>query len=166
MKILYAIIFLTGINLVGCYTVLWTPDKEFPTESEYYNNNGYSVSEDTYSDPYYTDVYYSAPNHGGYAYYYETPWWLSLNPPSKNNTKEDPKSERYEEIRQIRNGGGRNTDSTLDTPSRGGNNSGTTTNSAPSQNTETKRSDSRNKDSEERNNTRNSGERNSGSGRR
>ena len=57
------IIFSAIFFLSGCYTVLWMPEDEFPTESSY---------NEFYSEPYYGD-YYS---------FYDYPWWLRLAPPS------------------------------------------------------------------------------------
>jgi len=154
MKILFAVILFISFNFAGCYTVLWTPDKEFPSESSYYGGEGY------YTDPYYSDPYIS--------YYYEYPWWLSISPPT---TSGDRTSERYEDVQKIRNGG-RGGDNTprIDPPTRSTGSTSGSTNPEVSkpQNTETKRSDNSNKSgnkSEDRNG-RNSGGRNSGGGRK
>lgn len=57
------LILIAVFSLNGCYTVLWMPEDEFPTESSY---------NEFYSEPYYGD-YYS---------FYDYPWWLGLTPPS------------------------------------------------------------------------------------
>lgn len=114
------IILLFGLSFLisGCYTIIWTPEKEFPNESSYSSyGSGY----------YHYDQYY---------YYYDFPWWLEITPPSTTQTKyeRDPDGN----IGSIRNSGeGRGTDNTgriLETPptTRSGNNgneTSTTTNS-------------------------------------
>ena len=75
-----AIILLMTILISGCYTVIWTPDQEFPNES----NTEYDY------DSYYPDYYY-----GGYYDFYDYPWWLTITPPSyiapkdKNNRSDN-----------------------------------------------------------------------------
>lgn len=59
--------FLITVGLTGCYTVLWTPNDNFPTESNSDNQN----------DGFYSETYY-----GDYAPYYTTPWWYTITPPA------------------------------------------------------------------------------------
>jgi hypothetical protein len=163
MKYLFGVIFFISISFSGCYTVLWTPDKDMPTEAEYYSSGGYA------------DGYYSDPYYGEYGYYYERPWWISIRPPS--TVTEETKSERYDQIRETRNsdGGGRSTDTrTMNSPTRSsGTNSGGSNNTNTNKNTEstTTQSNERKRDNSDSSGTnrdagRNSGERNSGNGRR
>ncbi|MDO8549673.1 MAG: hypothetical protein Q7S39_05925 [Ignavibacteria bacterium] len=115
----------------GCYTVLWTPDEDFPDESNY-----------EYYDAYYIDEYH---------YYYDYPWWLSFTPPTKTRT--DNGYNRDDDTQKIRNSGnGRNNSDSRNevintppptrnyTPSDNGsdNSSGNNNNT----NTETKRTES------------------------
>jgi hypothetical protein len=71
MKIIITrVVFLSFLILTvpGCYTVVWEPDMEFPNE----NNSEYT-----------TENYYDGGYYGSYDYFYNYPWWLSLNPPTK-----------------------------------------------------------------------------------
>jgi hypothetical protein len=102
LKVNAALFFVLGLSFLtsGCYTVIWTPEKEFPNESNYLPyGSGY----------YYYDEYY---------YYYDYPWWLEITPPSKTETKYE--RDRNSDISKIRNAGdGRGTDNTreiLNTP--------------------------------------------------
>jgi hypothetical protein len=74
-KMKAAVVLLTAILLSGCYTVIWTPDEEFPNES----NTEYD------NDSYYPDTYY-----GGYYDFYDYPWWLTFTPPSYIAPKNTP----------------------------------------------------------------------------
>jgi len=47
--------------LQGCYTVIWTPDMDFPTKDTSEAN----------------DSFYDGGYYGGYTPYYEVPWWYS-----------------------------------------------------------------------------------------
>ena len=69
------IVLLTAILISGCYTVIWTPDEEFPNE----RNTEYG------NDSYYPDYYY-----GGYNDFYDYPWWLNFTPPSYIAPKSTP----------------------------------------------------------------------------
>ncbi len=51
------LIVITVISFSGCYTMLWSPDEQLPSES--------------YNQPYYSEPYY-----GEYNYYYDYPWWV------------------------------------------------------------------------------------------
>ena len=87
VKILLFAGLLLGLN--GCYTIIWSPDTEFPTE-----NSSTTI--------YYGDVYY-----GNYYYYYDYPWWLDIVPPTRdyvNNPRDENK-----DIQDIRNMDGRGT---------------------------------------------------------
>jgi len=91
MKSLNKILFFLLIPFFfgGCYTVIWTPEEDFPDESNYesYDN-----------DTYYGEEYY---------YYYDYPWWLTIAPPTHNRT--DEKYKRDGSVSDIRNNGnGRN----------------------------------------------------------
>lgn len=57
------LIFSTIFILSGCYTVLWMPDEQFPSEIT--------------SNEYYDETYY-----GDYYGFYDYPWWLTFAPPS------------------------------------------------------------------------------------
>lgn len=105
MKIQFKILFLLIVPffISGCYTVVWTPEMDFPDESDY--DNSYNT--------YYLDEYH---------YYYDYPWWLSIAPPHKYRN-DDKSYERNNETQNIRNSGnGRNSSAdsgneVLDTPS-------------------------------------------------
>jgi hypothetical protein len=59
MKYLFRLILLvTAISFGGCYTILWSPQEQLPSE----NNN---------------QVFYSEPYYGNYNYYYDYPWWIT-----------------------------------------------------------------------------------------
>ena len=62
-----------GLFLSGCYTVVWSPEDNFPTQSDY--EQGYN------------DGYYNSPYYGDYGYYYNYPWWLNITPPATNAHK-------------------------------------------------------------------------------
>lgn len=145
------------ISFGGCYTILWSPEEQLPSE----NNN--------------SQIYYSEPYYGDYGYYYDYPWWINEYPvyvtpaPSKSN-------ERTPEESTFRNGEARNTPDSnrpiINTkpPSRNGdsnNNSSTVskTNSSNNSSEQTKATDnSRSNNSSSRRND--NGSRNSGGGRR
>lgn len=100
------LIFLLFITLPGCYTVVWEPDMEFPNE----DNSEYSQ-----------ESYYDGNYYGDYNYFYNQPWWLSLNPPTKDGiTIQRNKNGSTEALRNSgdgRNSGtGRNPGGVLDTP--------------------------------------------------
>lgn len=165
LKKLFLVIFLTIPFLTnGCYTVLWTPDEDFPDESNY-----------EYYDSYYIEEYH---------YYYDYPWWLSFTPSYKYRT-DDESYERDDDIRKIRdNGNGRGNSDTRNeiintppptrnyTPSdNGSDNSGSSndtrtetkrTESVNSNNSNNSRQDSNSNNSSVRNND---GNRNNGRGR-
>lgn len=155
MKTLYLILFFISLNFTGCYTILWSPEDEFPSESSY---SGYD------------DGYYSDPYYGGYSYYYEYPWWLSIVPPTISNQGENENTNRSDDVRSVRNSGGRNSSnerSTTPTTSRSsGSSSGSTTNSTPQSEVRSSDNNSGSSSSGTRNETRNSGSRNSGKGRK
>src|SRR3972149_2599997 len=99
------IIFSAILFLSGCYTVLWMPEDEFPSEST--------------TNEYYDETYY-----GDYYGFYDYPWWLSLVPPS-TPVGSDYIRTKNETTTSIRNEGqGRGTDNgrTIETQIRGGNN--------------------------------------------
>jgi len=63
LKIVFAALITLGLN--GCYTIIWSPDAELPSE------------DNSTTNIYYGDTYY-----GDYYYFYDTPWWwdYSYNP--------------------------------------------------------------------------------------
>ena len=63
LRIIFVTFVLFGLN--GCYTIIWSPDMEFPTEDN--------------SDL--TTIYYGDAYYGPYYYYYDYPWWLDIVPP-------------------------------------------------------------------------------------
>ena len=89
------IILLTAILISGCYTVIWTPDEEFPND----RNTEYG------NDSYYPDYYY-----GGYDGFYDYPWWLNFTPPSyiaPKNTPDRSENSNTGTIRNTDNGRGK-----------------------------------------------------------
>ncbi len=130
MKTLNKILFflLIPFFLSGCYTVIWTPEEDFPDESNYesYDN-----------DTYYGEEYY---------YYYDYPWWLTIAPPTRDRT--DDKYKRDRSVSDIRNNGnGRNNPDRkeiLETPppTRSSNTNNASNSSSSNTKTETKRTDS------------------------
>ncbi len=64
-----------GLFLSGCYTVVWSPEDNFPTQSDYEQG--------------YYDGYYGSPFYGDYGYYYNYPWWLNIAPPAVNATSKN-----------------------------------------------------------------------------
>ena len=168
---------LIGINffLTGCYTIVWSPSQELPTEESYYDEN------DFYETEYY----------GNYGTYYETPWWVDapiylISPGSSTEsykTRDGSSSNRSSETTEsFRNDGNRgNTDrndiitnapvtttktsggsvtkessTSSDSNSRSSDNSSSSNNSSSNNRSSSSSSDTRN----------NSGSRNSDSGRR
>jgi hypothetical protein len=127
MKIIITrIVFLLFLILTipGCYTVVWEPDMEFPNE----NNSEYT-----------TDNYYDGGYYGDYNYFYNYPWWLSLNPPTKDRNSSD--RDKNSPISTLRNtgdgrspGDGRNPGGVINTPppTRDGSNGNTTSNEGSS----------------------------------
>lgn len=98
------VLFITLSVLPGCYTVLWTPEDEFPS-SEKYRQENYDENN------YYADSYY-----GEYGYYYQYPWWLSIAPPAysapgrdngddNNDRSDSPAMERLRNRDGSRNSG-------------------------------------------------------------
>jgi hypothetical protein len=63
LKIIFISLILFGLN--GCYTIIWSPDMEFPTQDN-------SAS---------TTIYYGDTYYGSYYYFYDYPWWLDIAPP-------------------------------------------------------------------------------------
>jgi hypothetical protein len=160
MKYLLILILLVSLSLTGCYTVLWTPDQEFPTEESYYGSGS------GYEDSYYADPYY-----GGYSYYYESPWWLTMAPPTRSTTKdrtENDRNGRSEEVREIRrtSSGDRSGDTTTAPPTRSSTTTSGTTNPNTGSTQSTERKNDNSGSADERNKIRNSGDRNSGGGRK
>jgi hypothetical protein len=114
------------ISFTGCYTIVWSPDTEFPTEKNYNNNDGY-----------YPDYYY-----GDYYYFYDYPWWFNITPPIYiDKTKERTVVRDQSDSHLRNNDSGRRTDSgrkeiiQTNTPTRDGNkNSDNDNNSSSSSN--------------------------------
>ena len=119
--ILKLIIILSAIFfLSGCYTVLWMPQDEFPTESSY---------NEFYSEPYYGD-YYS---------FYDYPWWLNLVPPSTPVGSDYIRTENGTTTSIRNEGEGRGTDTkreirTTDPPSRDVSNNNNSSNNSSNNN--------------------------------
>ena len=119
--ILKSIIILSAIFfLSGCYTVLWMPEDEFPTESSY---------NEFYSEPYYGD-YYS---------FYDYPWWLSFVPPSTPVGSDYIRTENGTTTSIRNEGEGRGTDTgreirTTDPPSRDVSNNNNSSNNSSNTN--------------------------------
>lgn len=82
IKLLAFVILLFGLQ--GCYTVIWTPDIDFPTKEN---------SDDSES-------YYEEPYYGDYTPYYGLPWWYSVPP----TTFTPIGKERSNEVTKLRNG--------------------------------------------------------------
>lgn len=144
LNIFLAVIFVFGLS--GCYTIIWSPDSEFPTQENFDN-----------SSVYYIDNYY-----GPYYGWYDVPWWLDYVPPSTNPPHQrDTDTGRIRETDGGRGGSGEVP--RVDPPSRNedsGNNSGTNKGTSGNSNSG---STSRSSDSGSNNSARNNdGGRNSG----
>lgn len=107
-NILFAGLFIFGLN--GCYTIIWSPDSEFPNQDNSDNSTVY------YGDNYYGDYYY----------YYGAPWWYDYSPPlvtsPATKTRED-----NPDIGNLRDNSGRSDGGRIlnvQPPSRNINNSG------------------------------------------
>lgn len=99
---LFVLFFGVSFLFTGCYTIVWDPSQELPSEETYSDDNGF----------------YETEYYGGYGSYYETPWWVGaptyiMSPGTlidKNTTKER-NSDRTSGTENIRNVDGRgNTD--------------------------------------------------------
>ncbi len=85
------LISLITVGLTGCYTMLWTPDQNYPTENT--NNQ--------------EDTFYPAEYYGDYSSYYATPWWLTIAPPYQYNSNQQyNKNGRSQSTTLIRNSNG------------------------------------------------------------
>jgi hypothetical protein len=86
LKVVFITLVTLGLN--GCYTIIWSPDSQLPTEDN-------SV----------TNIYYGDNYYGDYYYFYDTPWWwdYSYNPPVTGVTRPG----RDESTQPIRELGGR-----------------------------------------------------------
>lgn len=82
VRLLAFVILLFGFQ--GCYTVIWTPDIDFPTKEN---------SDDSES-------YYEEPYYGDYTPYYGLPWWYTVPP----TTFTPLVKERSNEVTKLRNG--------------------------------------------------------------
>ncbi|MDP1994172.1 MAG: hypothetical protein Q8K40_02895 [Ignavibacteria bacterium] len=82
IKLLAFVFLLFGLQ--GCYTVIWTPDIDFPTKEN---------SDDSES-------YYEEPYYGDYTPYYGLPWWYTVPP----TTFTPLVKERSKEVTKLRNG--------------------------------------------------------------
>lgn len=83
IKLLAFVMLLFSIQ--GCYTIIWTPDIDFPTNGK--NDD---------SENYYDETYY-----GDYTPYYGVPWWYTVPP----TTFTPLVKERSKEVTKLRNGG-------------------------------------------------------------
>jgi len=93
LKIIFVAMIVFGLN--GCYTIIWNPDMEFPTESN--------------SDQ--TTIYYGDAYYGPYYYYYDYPWWLDIVPPAAGPVTVERSENNETSI--LRNTGGRGTPSRI-----------------------------------------------------
>jgi len=153
------IILSTVLFLSGCYTVLWVPEDEFPSEM---------VTNEYYPETYYGD-YYS---------FYDYPWWLSISPPSapvgsdyirnENGTTSSVRNEGQgrgsNDGREILNTTPPTKDASNNNSSNSNSNSSSSKNNSTSVNSNSNESSSRSSDNNSVRN--NSGSRNSNSGRR
>jgi uncharacterized membrane protein YgcG len=94
-KLVFKIIFIAivAIGFTGCYTIIWSPDSQFPTE----DNSSATI--------YYGDTYY-----GDYYYFYDTPWWWDYVPPVSLQTATGTRSDNADN-QTLRGNGGRGTPS-------------------------------------------------------
>ena len=161
-NILNLIVIISAIFfLSGCYTVLWMPEDEFPSEM---------VTNEYYSEDYFGD-YYS---------FYDYPWWLNIVPPSVPVGKTYIRTENGT-ITSIRNEGqGRGTDDNrkilpTDPPSKDVSKSNDSSNNRSNNNNSSNDHNSSSANSNNNSNTRssdnnsirnNDGNRNSNSGRK
>lgn len=76
----------------GCYTIMWTPDEELPSERDYEYQG------------YYPDNYY-----GDYCYFYDYPWWLTINSPDYTGADNSSIERNREATRSRNTDGGRST---------------------------------------------------------
>ncbi len=107
------LIVIVTLSLTGCYTIVWSPGSEFPTE----DNSSTTV--------YYDDAYY-----GDYYFFYDSPWWWDITPPVSSTFLSGPRDENSN-IETPRNSGERGTPGrVLDVqpPSRNATQSGTNSN--------------------------------------
>ncbi len=157
-KNILAIIISAPIFLSGCYTVIWMPEDQFPSENT--------------ANEYYDETYY-----GDYYTFYDYPWWLRLAPPSTSIGNDYIRNENGT-TSSIRNeGNGRGTDNgrtilPTNPPSRSGSNnnsSNNNTNGSSNDNSSTTNSNNNNSNDRNSNNSsirNNDGNRNSNSGRK
>jgi len=129
-KLSFILLIIFGFS--GCYTIIWSPDSEFPNQDNSDNSTIY------YGDPYY----------GPYYDYYDIPWWYDFAPAP---TVTRPTRENNPEIGRLRDSGGDRGESPripdVQPPSRNGdttsNNTNTgSSNSSGNSSTETERSSS------------------------
>lgn len=148
--------------LSGCYTVLWMPEDEFPSEIT-------------------TNEYYSETYYGDYYSFYDYPWWINLVPPSTPVGSDYIRTENGTTTSIRNEGQGRGTDdgrkiNSTDPPSRdvsnnnnSSNNNSNNNNSSNSNNSSSVNSnnDSSSSRSSDNNSIRNNdGNRNSNTGRK
>ena len=95
-KILFVTVIVLSFFVSGCYTVLWTPDEQLPSENTYVPESGY------YNDDYY--------------YYYDYPWWLTVRHPVTNVNNSNNNNNNY--IRDNNTSTLRNTGEGRGTPDR------------------------------------------------
>lgn len=137
------------LGLSGCYTIIWSPNSEFPTQE---NSDNSAV--------YYDDYYY-----GPYYGWYDVPWWYDYVPPASGTPYTRDNTSETSRIRDTDGGrGGSGEVPRVDPPSRNednsGNSSGTNKDNSGNSNSG---SSSRNSDSGNNNSNRNNdGGRNSG----
>lgn len=146
IKYLFAALLLS-FTLSGCYTVIWSPEDEFPASYENY---------DEYYGGFYPSVYMG---------YYDIPWWYNITPPTRTGPYE--RGESTESIRN--NDGGRPSSNPrngdiINTPPPTKSGSSGNTNTAPEKRAGTENSGStqRGNSSDSGNVRNNDGNRNSG----
>ncbi|MGE5860330.1 MAG: hypothetical protein ACM34J_07235, partial [Ignavibacteria bacterium] len=93
-----------AVIVPGCYTIIWTPGEEFPSERDYEYQS------------YYPDYYY-----GDYYYFYDYPWWLTITPPDYTET-DNTNIERNREATRSRNTDGGRSTTDRRNPDNGNNN--------------------------------------------
>lgn len=116
-NIFLSIIIVFGLS--GCYTIIWSPDTEFPNEE---NSDNSTV--------YYGDAYY-----GDYYFWYDVPWWYDYVPPvtqSSNNADRNTETGRLRDTGNGRSEAGRIID--VQPPSRDQGQSGDSSNKGSSGN--------------------------------
>ena len=127
LQIFFITLFIFGLN--GCYTIIWSPDSEFPNQ----DNSEAGAA-------YYSDYYY-----GDYYYFYDIPWWYDFIPPATTGSGTTNR-DNNPDVGTLRDMSGRSDPSRVpdvQPPSRNDNNSGNNNDnsSSSSNNTSSNNSD-------------------------